>query len=86
MIKIKDEDPVCCRYNTTKNKCWRHFLNDVKFEDLEEMLYVVGAVSASEDQSTSTLYAWLHLSYIAPTKIINLKLSWNSPEPDVVEA
>ncbi|MCI15621.1 hypothetical protein A2U01_0036759 [Trifolium medium] len=84
MIKIKDEDPVCCRYNTSKNKCWRHFLNDVKFEveDLEDMLYV----GASEDESTSTFYVWLHLSYLAPSEITNLKLSWNSPEPDVVEA
>lgn len=82
MIKIKDEDdPVCCRYNTSKNKCWRHFLKDVKFENWEEMLDVG---EASEDVNTSTLYFWLQLSYTTmPCQMRNLGLSWNSHQPDV---
>ncbi|XP_058736005.1 uncharacterized protein LOC131608050 [Vicia villosa] len=41
MMKIKDEDPICCRYNSSKNKF------------LIEMLEIV---EASEDEITSTLY------------------------------
>jgi hypothetical protein len=82
MIKIKDEDPVCCSYNTSTNKCWRHFLRGVKFESSKEMLDVVGA---SEDESANTLYLWLQSSYTPTSRhqMTNLRLSWNSHEPDV---
>jgi len=82
MIKIKDEDPVCCSYNTSTNKCWRHFLKGIKFESWKEMLDVVGA---SEDESANTLYPWLQSSYTPTSRhqMTNLRLSWNSHEPDV---
>ncbi|AES67901.1 putative F-box domain, leucine-rich repeat domain, L domain-containing protein [Medicago truncatula] len=82
MIKIKDEDPVCCSYNTSTNKCWRHFLKGVKFESWKEMLDVMGA---SEDESANRLYLWLQSSYTPTSRhqMTNLRLSWNSHEPDV---
>ncbi|RZB84526.1 Jacalin-related lectin 19 [Glycine soja] len=39
MIKNKGEDPICCIYSSSKNKCWRHFLKDVKFEDLNDVKF-----------------------------------------------
>jgi len=78
MIKIKDDDPVCCIYNISKNKCWRHFLKDVKSESWQEMLDVVEA----SEGATGTLYFWLQLSYssTSPRQMTNLRLSWNAPE------
>ncbi|KAJ1411137.1 Leucine-rich repeat domain superfamily [Sesbania bispinosa] len=61
MIKNKNEDPICCRYNTSNNKCWRHFLMDVNFEDLKDMKFE--AIEANEDKRTSTWYNWLKSSY-----------------------
>ncbi|XP_050884254.1 F-box/FBD/LRR-repeat protein At5g53840 isoform X2 [Lathyrus oleraceus] len=82
MMKIEDEEPTCCRYNTSKNKCWRHFLKEVKSENWEEMLEIV---EASEDEVTSTLYFWLQLSYSTtePRQMTHFRLNWNTQEPDV---
>ncbi|CAI8583647.1 unnamed protein product [Vicia faba] len=80
MMKIKDEDPICCRYNTSKNKCWRHFLKEVKNENWEDMLEIV---EASEDEITSTLYFWLQLSYSTtePRQLTHFRLNWDTHEP-----
>ncbi|RZB62609.1 Jacalin-related lectin 19 isoform J [Glycine soja] len=39
MMKNKDKDPICCIYSTSKNKCWRHLLKDVNFEDLNDVKF-----------------------------------------------
>ncbi|CAK8535877.1 unnamed protein product [Lathyrus sativus] len=82
MMKIKDEDLICCRYKSSKNKCWRHFLKEFKSENWEEMLEVV---EASEDEITSTLYFWLQLSYSTtePRQMTHFRLNWNAHEPGV---
>ncbi|XP_039686828.1 putative F-box/LRR-repeat protein At4g13960 isoform X2 [Medicago truncatula] len=81
MIKIKDDDPVCCIYNISKNKCWRHFLKDVKSESWQEMLDVVEA----SEGGIGTLYFWLQLSYSSTSlrQMTNLRLSWNAHEVEL---
>ncbi|CAK7356810.1 unnamed protein product [Dovyalis caffra] len=43
-------DPVCCKYNTSSNKCWRHFLKDANIENL------------SDTTDTSDWITWLSIS------------------------
>ncbi|KAG2728883.1 hypothetical protein I3760_01G224400 [Carya illinoinensis] len=31
-MKYRQKNPSCCTYNTRSNRCWRHFLKDVKYE------------------------------------------------------
>lgn len=82
MIKIKDEESTCCRYNASKNKCWRHFLKDVKFEYLKDI--TLEDISEFLDKSTSTWYDWLKtLSLKSLSEATNLRLHWNSHQPDV---
>ncbi|CAJ1955364.1 unnamed protein product [Sphenostylis stenocarpa] len=78
MIKIKDEDPNCCIYNASNNKCWRHFLKDVNFEDLNHVKFEDTEVS-KEDKRTSTWYNWLQSEYATlKCQVTSLRLSWNS--------
>lgn len=82
MIKNKGEDPICCIYSSSKNKCWRHFLKDVKFEDLNDVKFE--DIEVSEDQRTSTWYNWLKSEYTTlECQITNLRLCWNSHEHDM---
>lgn len=78
MIKIKDEDSMCCRYNTSKNKCWRHYLKDVKFEYLKDI--ALEEISKFEDKSTATWYNWLKIYSPSQlqSEVTNLRLHWNS--------
>ncbi|TKY48233.1 F-box/FBD/LRR-repeat protein [Spatholobus suberectus] len=82
MIKNKDEDPVCCIYNTSYNKCWRHFLKDVNFEDLNDKKFE--DIKANEDKRTSTWYNWLKSEYATlECQMTNLRLYWNPHQHDV---
>ncbi|RDX85319.1 Jacalin-related lectin 19, partial [Mucuna pruriens] len=60
-IKSRDKDPICCKYNTFNNKCWRHFLKDVNFEDLNDMK--LEDIKVNEDKRTYTWYKWLKSDY-----------------------
>ncbi|KAK7261742.1 hypothetical protein RIF29_28061 [Crotalaria pallida] len=75
-IKKKDMDPICCKYTTLNNKCWRHFLKDVKFWDLKviEDLNVIDGLKAAED-----LIYWLRLTYAKlDCQMAHLSLCWNA--------
>ncbi|XVF25091.1 hypothetical protein REPUB_Repub13aG0184000 [Reevesia pubescens] len=61
----REKEPSCCTYNLPSNKCWRHFLDDVKTENL---------VSS---KNTSEWIAWLRSSP-AMFKTSCFKLSWKS--------
>lgn len=76
MIKDKDKDPICCIYNAPRNKCWRHFLKDVNFEDLNDMKFE--DIEANEDKRTSNWYNWLKSEYTTlECRMTNLRLDWN---------
>ncbi|XP_027343430.1 uncharacterized protein LOC113856003 [Abrus precatorius] len=80
-IKNEDEDPICCKFNALNNKCWRHFMKDVKFEDLNDMTFE--DIEAYEDKRTSNWYNWLKSSYAkSQCQITNLRLYWNSHQQD----
>ncbi|KAK7271949.1 hypothetical protein RJT34_28244 [Clitoria ternatea] len=80
MIKKKDEDLICCN-NASNNKCWRHFLEDVKIEDLNDVKFEV--IEAQEDERTSNWYKWLKEETPSDCcQITNLRLFWNSHQQD----
>ncbi|XVF74454.1 hypothetical protein PTKIN_Ptkin13bG0111600 [Pterospermum kingtungense] len=61
----REKEPSCCTYNVPGNKCWRHFLDNVKTENV------------GNSKSTSEWIAWLRSS---PAKLRTncFKLSWKS--------
>lgn len=82
MMKNKDKDPICCIYSTSKNKCWRHLLKDVNFEDLNDVKFE--DIEVSEDSRTSTWYNWLKSEYTTlECQITNLRLCWNSHQHEM---
>ncbi|KAK7325139.1 hypothetical protein VNO77_29241 [Canavalia gladiata] len=77
-----EKDPICCKYNALNNKCWRHFLKDVKFEDLNYMSFE--DIEANEGKRTSTWYNWLKSEYTTlQCQMTNLRLYWNSQQHDI---
>ncbi|KAK8584843.1 hypothetical protein V6N13_138789 [Hibiscus sabdariffa] len=70
-LMATEKDPGCCTYNSTGNKCWRHFLDKVETEDLVN------------GKSRSEWIAWLR-SYKAKFKVNCFRLSWK-PRERVVE-
>ncbi|KAK8581174.1 hypothetical protein V6N13_144213 [Hibiscus sabdariffa] len=70
-LMTTEKDPGCCTYNSTGNKCWRHFLDKVETEDLVN------------GKSKSEWIAWLK-SYKAKFKVNCFRLSWK-PRDRVIE-
>ncbi|KAK7402274.1 hypothetical protein VNO78_14407 [Psophocarpus tetragonolobus] len=82
MVKNKDLDRICCIYNASNNKCWRHFLKDINFEGLNDVKFL--DFKAIEDKWTSAWYNWLNSEYATlECQMTNLRLCWNSRQPDM---
>ncbi|MED6107222.1 hypothetical protein PIB30_012059 [Stylosanthes scabra] len=81
VIKIRDKDPICCRYSSPNNKCWRHFLKDVKVENMNGVDF---GSDENERCHTCTWTTWFKSSYASMScQTANLRLYWNSLQHDM---
>lgn len=64
----REKDPRCCLYNTPNNKCWLHYLKDVKFENFE----------VAEEKRTRDWIAWLKSSPTVLNQTTSFRLYWES--------
>lgn len=63
------EEPSCCRYNIASNKCWRHFLEHVKSENLHFT------------KSTSPWICWLKTTTATMPKTTCFRIKWKPYKP-----
>nr|XP_029143812.1 putative FBD-associated F-box protein At5g22720 isoform X1 [Arachis hypogaea] len=76
MIRFRGEDPICCSYSTPSNKCWRHFLKDVKIKNLNGEEFEVGDDKCAPH--SSTWCNWCKSLYASRScQMINLRLFWS---------
>ncbi|XP_022148229.1 putative FBD-associated F-box protein At5g22720 isoform X2 [Momordica charantia] len=60
----REEDPSCCGYSASNNKCWRHFLEDaeimnrVEIADVSSVWFLDLNYRCKEDQMTSIRLHW----------------------------
>ncbi|XP_059457266.1 putative F-box/FBD/LRR-repeat protein At1g78840 isoform X2 [Corylus avellana] len=66
-IMDREENPSCCSYNTQKNKCWRHFLKDIKIENFE----------AAAIRRASDCITWLKSSPTMLSRTTSFGLRWD---------
>ncbi|XP_054796024.1 putative F-box/LRR-repeat protein At3g28410 isoform X1 [Prosopis cineraria] len=67
-MKNREGNSSCCNYFTSSNKCWRHFLKDIKIEDFG-------------DANNKWTSAWLNrlacTQTALPLRLTTLRLYWN---------
>lgn len=68
-ITVNKEELSCCRYNIASNKCWRHFLEHVKTENL---LFT---------KSTFPWIGWLKSTQATMPKTTCFRLNWKPYKP-----
>ncbi|XP_065866969.1 uncharacterized protein [Euphorbia lathyris] len=65
-MENREEEPSCCKYNSSNNKCWRHFLRDVKIENLADF------------RMKSSWIDWLKISPSVVNQMKFFRLEWES--------